>query len=69
MDADADAGEEGLVRWVVRALAGVGLALIVVTMTPVVTWWSLALSGPWEKAQGETLIVLGGDSMGDGILG
>ena len=66
--ADADAGEEG-VRLLQRALAAVGLLFLVVTATPVVGWWALWLSGTWQAPRGETLIVLGADSMGEGMLG
>ena len=56
-------------RWFERGLALVGALLLVVTVTPVVNWWTNALSGSWEEARGETLIVLGGDSIGGGELG
>jgi len=54
---------------VVRVLALVGALFLAVSVTPVVPWWAVHLAGRWEEARGETLIVLGGDSMGPGLLG
>ena len=56
-------------RWVVRVLALVGALFLAVSVTPVVPWWAVHLAGRWEEARGETLIVLGGDSVDGGMLG
>lgn len=58
-----------LKRYVVRALAGLGLLFVVVTVTPVLGWWSSALAGPWTEARGDVLIVLGSEAQTDGIIG
>jgi uncharacterized SAM-binding protein YcdF (DUF218 family) len=50
-------------------LAALGALMLVVTFTPVdriVLGW---LAGEWGDSRGDTLIVLGGDSTGDGIIG
>src|ERR1700687_1358404 len=58
-----------LVRYVIRALAGLGLLFVVVTVTPVLGWWSNALAGTWTEARGDVLIVLGSEAQPDGIIG
>jgi uncharacterized SAM-binding protein YcdF (DUF218 family) len=58
-----------LKRYVVRALAGLGLLFVIVTVTPVLGWWSGALAGPWTEARGDVLIVLGSEAQPDGIIG
>src|ERR1700687_5411978 len=58
-----------LLRYVVRALAGLGLLFVVVTVTPVLGWWSNALAGTWTEARGDVLIVLGSEAQPDGIIG
>ena len=44
-----------------RVLAAVGLLLVVVTLSPVVRWWTNWLAGPWENVRGDVLIVLASD--------
>jgi uncharacterized SAM-binding protein YcdF (DUF218 family) len=56
-------------RIIVNVLAVVGALLTIVTCTPLVTWWSTALAGPWNDPAGDVLIVPGGRTMGDGIIG
>jgi uncharacterized SAM-binding protein YcdF (DUF218 family) len=51
------------------ALAILGLTMLIVTTTPLVTFWSRALAGPWKDPRGEILVVLGGDSPEEGMLG
>ncbi len=58
-----------LLRYAIRALASLGLLFVVVTVTPVLEWWSSALAGPWTEARGEVLIVLGSEGQTDGIIG
>jgi uncharacterized SAM-binding protein YcdF (DUF218 family) len=35
----------------------------------VVEWWAHALASPWGTGEGDVLVVLGGDSLSDGVLG
>jgi uncharacterized SAM-binding protein YcdF (DUF218 family) len=58
-----------LLRYVIRALASLGLLFVMVTVTPVLEWWSSALAGPWTEARGDVLIVLGSEGQPDGIIG
>src|SRR5258708_36095077 len=58
-----------LLRYTIRALACLGLLLVLVTVTPVLGWWSSALAGPWTEARGDVLIVLGSEAQPDGIIG
>jgi uncharacterized SAM-binding protein YcdF (DUF218 family) len=51
------------------AFAGVGLLLVLVTVTPIVSWWAGALAGPWEDPNGDVLIVLGGSLLEKGLMG
>jgi uncharacterized SAM-binding protein YcdF (DUF218 family) len=44
-------------------LAAVGLVWLVVTTTPLVSWWANQMAQPWGNGKGDVLIVLGGDSM------
>lgn len=46
-----------------------GLALVLVTCTSLVRWWSVALAGPWTDARGDVMIVLTGNVLGNGIIG
>jgi uncharacterized SAM-binding protein YcdF (DUF218 family) len=62
-------GLRRLGRVVFAALALVGLAMVIVTVTPLVSLWSRVLAGPWNDPQGEVLIVLGSDSPEEGMLG
>ncbi len=50
-------------------LAALGLLVVLVSATPLVTWWAGVLAGPWEDPDGEVLIVLGGSLLGDGVIG
>jgi uncharacterized SAM-binding protein YcdF (DUF218 family) len=51
------------------ALAGIGLLCVVVTATPLVSWWATVLAGPWDDPTGDILIVLAGSSLGGGVIG
>jgi len=55
--------------WLRNLAALIGGLWLVVTLTPLVTWWGKQLAQPWGDCKGDTLIVLGGDSLGDGVLG
>lgn len=50
-------------------LTGLGLLVVLVTVTPLVSWWAGVLAGPWEDPNGDILIVLGGSLLGDGVMG
>lgn len=52
-----------------RILAGLGLLLLLVTVTPLDVWWATQLAGPWNDPKGEVLIVLGGSVLEDGEMG
>lgn len=58
-----------IVRRCRNALAVVGLAVVLVSATPLVAWWATALAGPWRDPGGGTLIVLAGDSTDNGLIG
>jgi uncharacterized SAM-binding protein YcdF (DUF218 family) len=49
-------------------LASLGALVIIVTVTPLVSWWAGRLARPWDDARGDTLIVLSG-SGGERIIG
>ena len=51
------------------ALAALGFLVVFVTVTPLVNWWARKLSGPWYDAKGDTLIVLGGSMLDNGVIG
>lgn len=55
--------------WSQRVLALVGALVVLVTVTPVVSWWATWLAGPWNDPGGNVLIVLGGASDSNGIIG
>jgi uncharacterized SAM-binding protein YcdF (DUF218 family) len=48
--------------------AGLGVLLACVTLVPP-TWYAQWLAGPWPDARAPVLIVLGGDSVRDGMIG
>lgn len=56
-------------RVAVRACAALGLAVVLVTFTPLVRWWAVKLAGPWTDARGDVMIVLTGNILGNGIIG
>ena len=56
-------------RSVVACLATVGLVVTVVCATPLVTWWAGQLAGDWDNPYGQTLLVLAGSALEDGLLG
>lgn len=45
-------------RWLVRLLAVIGLATVLVLTTPLVSWWVRAYAGPWDEPKGDVLILL-----------
>ena len=58
-----------LVRWVGHGLAALGFLFVLVTVTPLVSWWAGALAGEPGAARGDVLIVLGGSILDDGTIG
>lgn len=56
-------------RWSIRAIFGLGLLVLIVTVTPLVPWWTMALSENWSDATGDTLVVFGNEAQPDGIIG
>jgi uncharacterized SAM-binding protein YcdF (DUF218 family) len=51
------------------ALTLLGLMVLVVTATPVGSWYARTLAGPWNDPDGDILIVLGADDPNDGYIG
>jgi uncharacterized SAM-binding protein YcdF (DUF218 family) len=56
-----------LARWLSRILAAAGLLFLLISFTPLTTWWARALAQPWEDPRGDVLIVLGSDRVDDMI--
>lgn len=54
-------------RWIVRALAALGLLFVFVTVTPIDNWWIQRLAGPWNDPKGDVLVVLAADAVEDVI--
>ena len=54
-------------RWIVRALACIGFLFVLVTVTPLDSWWTKWLAGPGNISKGDVLVVLGSDSVSDVI--
>ena len=50
-------------------LASVGSVVLLVTFSPLVSWWGTLLAGSWTDAKGDVLIVLGGPPLSDGVMG
>ena len=46
-----------------------GLAVVLITCTPLVKWWAVQLAGLWTDARGDVLIVLTGNMASDSIIG
>lgn len=44
--------------WMERAFARIGLLTVLVMVTPLVSWWAHAYSGPFEQPKGNVLILL-----------
>mgnify|MGYP001236419458 CR=1 FL=1 len=56
-------------RIIKAILLAAGLFAVIVTFTPLVSWWAGRLAGPWYSPQGDVLILPGADVMEPGILG
>ena len=62
-------GRRSLPHLLLWLLALLGLLVLVVTLTPLDTWWASKLAGGWPNPQGDVLIVLGGARASrDGII-
>jgi uncharacterized SAM-binding protein YcdF (DUF218 family) len=55
--------------WTIYGCAGLGALLVVVSSTPLVSWWATKLAEQWNDPEGEVLIVLGGSILDGGIVG
>lgn len=58
-----------IIRLVNAGLTLLGLLVIVVTATPIDSWWASRLAGAWNDPAGDVLIVLGGSILDDGQIG
>jgi len=58
-----------LTRWFSRLVMTLGLALLVVTFTPLVYAWATILAGPWNDPPGDVLIVLTGSILDEQTIG
>ena len=56
-----------VLRWLGRGLAAAGFLFLMISFTPLTTWWAGMLARPWEDPRGDVLIVLGGDRVDDMI--
>lgn len=56
-------------KGILRILAAIGLLVVLVTFTPLVSWWAKLYAGAWNDPAGDVLIVLAGDQLDDGIIG
>jgi len=45
-------------RWFSYICAAIGFVFLLVTLTPIVTWWAEAYAGPIERPKGDILILL-----------
>jgi uncharacterized SAM-binding protein YcdF (DUF218 family) len=59
---------KGLRVWSFRGFAAIGVVLSVITFTPVLRWWAVALAGEWKDPRGDVLIVLGAGMLGPELL-
>jgi len=60
---------KSVVKFTLAGFAALGFVVVVVTTTPLVTWWATKLAGPWNDPGGDVLIVLGGSILDDGKIG
>src|SRR6185295_4334488 len=56
-------------RGIAAILAGLGLLVTIVTVSPLTAWISRWLSGPFADADGPVLIVLGGSHLEPRMIG
>ncbi len=46
----------------------IGAVVVLVTLTPLVSWWGRALAGPFDDPSGDVMIVLAAANSEDGVL-
>jgi uncharacterized SAM-binding protein YcdF (DUF218 family) len=75
MSANPDASQEPwnrfrqkAVAWTTRLFAGIGLLTVLVLVTPLVSWWARAYSGPIEQPKGDILILLSAANDDHGLI-
>jgi uncharacterized SAM-binding protein YcdF (DUF218 family) len=57
-------------RMTVYGLASLGLLMVILTFTPLLSFWIRALTGPrWEEPHGDILVVLGAEGPNGGMIG
>lgn len=56
-------------RILVKASSVLGLAVVLMTATPLVRWWAVQLAGPWTDPRGDVMIVLTGEVLSNGMVG
>jgi len=56
-------------QWFSRLARCIGIAFLLVTLTPLVFWWATALAGPWNDPHGDVLIVLTGSVLDERTIG
>jgi len=63
------AGYPSVARFLARLAAGIGVMVLLVTLTPIDYWWATALAGPWDDPKGDILVVLTGSLLDDRTIG
>jgi uncharacterized SAM-binding protein YcdF (DUF218 family) len=58
-----------IVQAAIYSLASLGLLMVLVTVTPLTSWWAARLAGPWNNPKGDILIVASGSILGNGMIG
>ena len=56
-------------RWLHRTATALGFLVILITVTPVLRWWTAALSSPWGPNTAEYLVIPGGEMFAPDTLG
>jgi uncharacterized SAM-binding protein YcdF (DUF218 family) len=55
-------------KLLIATSASLGALVVVVTFTPLVSWWASGLAGKWSDPCGDTLIVLSGAPSDGGVI-
>jgi uncharacterized SAM-binding protein YcdF (DUF218 family) len=58
-----------ILRIAIACFAILGLLMVLVTTTPLVSWMSARLADPWDNPHGDLLVVLAGSSLEGGTIG
>jgi uncharacterized SAM-binding protein YcdF (DUF218 family) len=56
-------------RWLYRFAALLGFLVILATATPLLKYWTNALSAPWGSGKGDVMVLLGAGSTAPDIIG